>query len=55
MRIIVIPNGLLATSLVSHRLLSCMIGLGAYYLCRRNLFIAVGVGAGALIVLNYLR
>lgn len=55
MRIVVMPSGLLATSLVSHRLLSCMIGLGAYYLCRRNLFIAVGVGAGALIVLNYLR
>lgn len=55
MRIIVMPSGLLATSLVSHRLLSCVIGLAAYYLFRRNLLIAVTVGAGSLIVLNYLR
>ncbi|MDB5809589.1 MAG: AzlD protein [Betaproteobacteria bacterium] len=55
MRIIVMPSGLLATSLTWHRLLACLIGLGAYYVCRRNLLVAVGVGAGSLIVLNYLR
>jgi branched-subunit amino acid transport protein len=55
MRIIVVPTGLLAGSLLAHRLLACALGLGAYYLFRRNLFVAVGVGAGALIVLNYLR
>jgi branched-subunit amino acid transport protein len=55
MRIIVMPSGLLATSLTWHRLLACLIGLGAYYLFRRNLLVAVAVGAGGLIVLNYLR
>jgi branched-subunit amino acid transport protein len=55
MRIIVIPSGLLATSLAWHRLLACALGLAAYYALRRNLFAAVGVGAVALIVLNYLR
>ena len=55
MRIIVMPGGLLATSLVWHRLLACLIGLAAYYVCRRNLFVAVGAGAVALTALNYLR
>jgi branched-subunit amino acid transport protein len=55
MRIIVMPSGLLATSLTWHRLLACVIGLAAYYLCRRNLLVAVAVGAASLIVLNYLR
>jgi len=55
MRIIVMPSGLLATSLTWHRLLACLLGLAAYYVCRRNLLIAVAIGAGALSVLNYLR
>lgn len=55
MRIIVMPTGLLATSLLGHRLLACALGLAAYYLFRRNLFVAVGVGALALTALNYLR
>ncbi|MCE9640905.1 MAG: AzlD domain-containing protein [Betaproteobacteria bacterium] len=55
MRIIVMPSGLLATSLTWHRLLACALGLAAYYVLRRNLFVAVCVGATALIVLNYLR
>ena len=32
-----------------------LLGLAAYYVCRRNLLVAVAVGAGSLIVLNYLR
>ena len=55
MRIIVVPSGLLATSLVWHRLLACLLGLAAYYVFRRNLLLAVALGAGSLIVLNYLR
>ena len=55
MRIIVLPTGLLATSLLTHRLLACALGLAAYYLARRNLFVAVGVGAVALTVLNASR
>jgi branched-subunit amino acid transport protein len=55
MRIVVMPSGLLATSLTWHRLLACVLGLAAYYVFRRNLLLAVTVGAGSLIVLNYLR
>jgi branched-subunit amino acid transport protein len=55
MRIIVMPTGLLATSLLAHRLIACALGLGAYYLLRRNLFVAVAAGAGVLTLLNYLR
>lgn len=55
MRIIVMPSGLLATSLGWHRVLACLLGLAAYYLGRRNLLVAVAVGAGSLILLNYLR
>lgn len=55
MRIIVMPTGLLATSLLAHRLIACALGLAVYYIARRNLFAAVGVGAVALTALNYLR
>ena len=55
MRIVVIPSGLLATSLMWHRLLACVLALAAYYVFRRNLLLAVAVGAGSLILLNYLR
>jgi branched-subunit amino acid transport protein len=55
MRIIVMPTGLLATSLLAHRLIACALGLAVYYIARRNLFAAVGVGAVALTALNYFR
>ena len=55
MRIIVIPSGLLASSLLSHRLIACMLGLAAFYVCRRNLLAAVLTGAAALTLLNALR
>jgi len=55
MRIIVLPTGMLASSLLSHRLIACCLGLAAFYACRRNLLVAVGVGALALAALNYLR
>lgn len=55
MRIIVMPTGLLATSLLSHRLIACVLGLAAYYVCRRNLLVAVGAGALTLTVLNHVR
>ncbi len=55
MRIIIMPTGLLASSLLVHRLIACGLGLAAFYACRRNLFVAVGVGALTLTVLDYLR
>lgn len=55
MRIILMPTGVLAESLLTHRLLSCALGLTAFYLFRRNLFVAVGVGAASLTLLDGLR
>ncbi len=55
MRIIVIPSGLLASSLLGHRLLACVLGLAVFYVFRRNLLAAVLTGAAALTLLNALR
>lgn len=55
MRIIMLPTGLLETSLLAHRLIASGFGLAVYYVSRRNLLVAVGAGALALTVLNYLR
>ena len=55
MRIVVLPTGLLAPTLLGHRLVACALGLAAFYVCRRNLFVAVVVGALTLTLLNYLR
>jgi hypothetical protein len=54
-RIIVMPTGELASSLLGHRLLACGVGLAVFYLFRRNLFAAVCIGAATLTALNYLR
>jgi branched-subunit amino acid transport protein len=55
MRIVVLPTGLLAATLLGHRLIACALALAAFYACRRNLFVAVVVGALTLTLLNYLR
>ena len=55
MRIVVLPTGLLASSLLAHRLIACALGLAAFYVCRRNLLVAVVLGALTLAALNYLR
>ena len=55
MRVIVVPTGLLAESFLLDRLLACVLGLAAYYACRRNLFLGVGSGVAVLIVCGYLR
>lgn len=54
-RIMVMPTGMLAQSLLTERLLACALALLAFYTCRRNLFIAVSTGVSALIVVNYAR
>jgi len=51
-RIIVMPTGTLAQSLLTDRLLACAIALLAFYACRRNFFIDVGAGVACMVFLN---
>ena len=53
--LVVMPGGVLASSLLIHRLLACGVALAAYRACRRNLLAGVGTGAVVLIVLNAMR
>ena len=54
-RIIVMPTGLLASSLLAHRLIACGVALIVFYVCHRNLFVGVGAGAMVLTALNHLQ
>ena len=55
MRIIVMPTGLLAQSLLTDRLLACGVALAAFYASRRNLFVGVITGAIMVIAAGQLR
>jgi len=55
MRLIVMPGGPLAGSLFWHRMFACLFGLFIYRGLKGNVFLAVGSGAAALVVLNELR
>lgn len=55
MRILVMPTGLLAQSLLADRLLACALALIAFYASRRNLFIGVITGVIAVIVAGQVR
>lgn len=55
MRILVMPTGLLAQSLLADRLLACGLALIAFYASRRNLFIGVITGVLAVIVAGQVR
>lgn len=54
-RIIFMPTGLLATSLLADRLISCVLALAAFYLSRRNLFVAVMTGVAAVLLVGHAR
>lgn len=54
-RIIVLPTGLLATSLLTDRVLAIALALAAFYATRKNLFVAVITGMGAIIAAGYVR
>lgn len=54
-RIIVMPTGTLAASLLEDRLIACAFALAAFYATRRNLFAGVSAGAIALVALSYAR
>ena len=55
MRIIVMPTGLLAQSLLVDRLISCALALAAFYASRSNLLVGVAAGVMALAALGFGR
>jgi branched-subunit amino acid transport protein len=54
-RIVLMPEGALAQTLLVERLLACVLALTAYYLSRRNLLAGVGVGVAAIMAITAMR
>ena len=54
-RVIVMPSGLLAETLLAERVAACVLALAAFYLSRRNLFVGVITGMLILMTLYGLR
>lgn len=54
-RVIVMPSGLLAETLLAERVAACALALAAFYLSRRNLFVGVITGMLILMALYGLR
>ena len=54
-RVIVMPSGLLAETLLAERVAACALALAAFYLSSRNLFIGVITGMLILMTLYGLR
>ena len=54
-RIVILPGGMLAETLLFDRLVACVIALVAYRLSRRNLLVAVTVGAGVMMAFAAFR
>lgn len=54
-RIVFMPSGILAQSVLVERLVACGIALAVYFATRRNLFLGVGAGVLTLIGFGYLR
>jgi len=48
-RIMLLPGGTLAQTLMWQRLAACGIALVVYFVCRRNLFVGIAAGFAALI------
>lgn len=55
MRVIVMPTGLLAQTILADRMMACALALVAFYGSRRNLFVGVITGMIVLIALRELR
>lgn len=54
-RIVFLPAGTLAHSLLQDRLLACAVALMAYFASRKNLLVGVGAGFAAVVALSYGR
>jgi branched-subunit amino acid transport protein len=54
-RIVIMPSGVLAQTMLPDRLAACALALAAYFLFRRNLFAGVGTGVVTLIIASAAR
>ena len=54
-RIMLLPSGALAQTLLSQRLIACAAALAAYLVVRRNLFVGIATGFAVLVALSSLR
>jgi branched-subunit amino acid transport protein len=50
-RIVIVPGGMLAQTLLAERLLACALAVAAYYLSRRNLLVGVSTGVAAIMAM----
>ena len=54
-RMLFIPSGTLASTLLVDRLAACALALAAYFASRRNLFVAVAAGVAAMTAIAAFR
>jgi branched-subunit amino acid transport protein len=54
-RIMLLPSGTLAQTLLSERLIACGAALVVYFAVGRNLFVGIATGFAALVALSSLR
>lgn len=55
MRVVVMPTGMLAMSVLADRLLACVLALLAFYVSRKNLFVGVITGVIVVVAAGYVR
>jgi branched-subunit amino acid transport protein len=54
-RIMLLPSGTLAQTLLSDRLIACAVALAVYLAVRRNLFVGIATGFAVLVALSSLH
>ena len=54
-RIVFMPTGMLAATLLADRLIACAVAVAAYHLARRNLLVAVAVGVATMVAITVAR
>jgi branched-subunit amino acid transport protein len=54
-RIMLLPSGTLAHTLLWERLIACAVALAVYFAVRRNLFVGIATGFAVLVALSSLR
>lgn len=54
-RILILPTGMIAETLLPDRIVACVLALAVYHLTRRNLLVAVSVGVAAIMAITAWR